>query len=318
MRLEYQLAIAFGLDLVLGDPRWLPHPVKVVGRFAAGLERPLRGLVPSARWAGMLTVTTVLGATGTATWLVLQMATRMHPLAGDVAAILLLWTCLAARDLIDHSGRVRRALAGGDLVEARRRVGMMVGRDTDALSEPEVVRATVESVAENLVDGVTAPLFFAVLGGPVGAMLYKAANTLDSTFGYKNERWIEFGWASARFDDLVNWLPARLTAPLVPMAAALLGLRPVQAARIARRDSLKHPSPNAGLAEAAVAGALGVQLGGRNYYFGRASERPRLGDPLQTLAPRHIGEANRLMLTTSCLALLVFAGLRMLIQGLWV
>ncbi len=316
MRLEFQVAAAFGLDLVLGDPRWLPHPVKLIGRFAMALEPPLRRWAPSARWAGIAAVIAVLGTTGVAAWCVLFVAGRFHPWIGDAAAILILWTCFAARDLMEHSGRVRQALAQGDLPEARRRVGMIVGRDTDRLAEPEVVRAAVESVAENLVDGVTAPLFFAMLGGPVGAMLYKATNTLDSTFGYKNERWIEFGWASARFDDLVNWLPARLTAPLVPVAAALLGQRPLQAARIVRRDARTHPSPNAGLTEAAVAGALGVQLGGLNFYFGRASERPRLGDALQTLAPRHIGEANRLMLTTSVLALALFAGLRLLIGGM--
>lgn len=315
MRLEYQVAIAFGLDLLLGDPRWLPHPVKLIGRFAAALESPLRRLVTSARLAGILTVAAVLGATGLGTWLLLQGAGTLHPRVGDLVSILLLYTCLAASDLARHSSRVFRALADGDLAEARRRVGMMVGRDTDRLDEHQVVRAAVESVAENLVDGVTAPLFFAVLGGPVGAMLYKAVNTLDSTFGYKNERWLEFGWAAARLDDLVNWLPARLTAPLLAVAAAPLGLRPRDALRIVVRDRRKHPSPNAGLAEAAVAGALGVQLGGLNFYFGRASERPRLGDPLQPLARRHICQANRLMLVTSCLALLVFTLLRAAILG---
>jgi adenosylcobinamide-phosphate synthase len=315
MRLEYQIAIAFGLDLLLGDPRWLPHPVKLIGRFAAALEPPLRRLVPVARVAGILVVLAVLGTTGLATWLVVQAAGRLHPVAGELVSILLLYLCLATRDLIRHSGRVYRALADGDLVEARRRVGMMVGRDTDRLEEAQVVRAAVESVAENLVDGVTAPLFCALLAGPVGAMLYKAVNTLDSTFGYTNERWLEFGWAAARLDDLVNWLPARLTAPLVPAAAALLGLKPGNALRIVVRDRRKHPSPNAGLAEAAVAGALGVQLGGLNYYFGRASERPRLGDPLEPLARRHIGQANRLMLLTSCLALLLFTLLRSAVLG---
>jgi adenosylcobinamide-phosphate synthase len=315
MRLEYQVAIAFGLDLLLGDPRWLPHPVKLIGRLAAALEMPLRRLVPLPRLAGILAVVAVLGTTGVATWLAVQVGAHLHPVVGDLVGILLLYTCLAARDLVHHSGRVQRALAEGDLPEARRRVGMMVGRDTDRLEEGQVVRAAVESVAENLVDGVTAPLLFALAAGPVGALLYKAVNTLDSTFGYKNERWIEFGWAAARLDDLVNWLPARLTAPLVPVAAGLLGLKPIDALRIALRDHGKHPSPNAGLAEAAVAGALGVQLGGVNYYFGRVSERPRLGDPVQPLARRHIGQANRLMLTTAGLFLVVFTALRLLIIG---
>jgi adenosylcobinamide-phosphate synthase len=315
MRLECQIAIAFGLDLLLGDPRWLPHPVKLIGRLALALEPFARRAIPGARLAGILTVAAVLCATGLGTWLVVWGAGRLHPGVGDLASILLLYTCLAARDLARHSGRVLRALANGDLLEARRCVGMMVGRDTEKLEEPEVVRAAVESVAENLVDGVTAPLCFALVAGPVGAMLYKAVNTLDSTFGYKTPRWLEFGWAAARFDDLVNWLPARLTAPLVAVAAGLLGLRPLGAIRIALRDHGKHPSPNAGFAEAAVAGALGIQLGGLNSYFGRPSERPRLGDPLEPLARRHIGQANRLMLMTSGLALFLFTLLRVAILG---
>jgi adenosylcobinamide-phosphate synthase len=185
-----------------------------------------------------------------------------------------------------------------------------VGRDTDSLDEPEVVRATVESVAENMVDGVTAPLLFAVVGGPIGAILYKAVNTLDSTFGYKNERYLQFGWASARLDDVVNFIPARITAPLTAVTAGLVGLRPLGAWRMFRRDGRKHPSPNSGLTEAAVAGALGVQLGGVNRYFGIASERPRMGDPLQPLSRAHILKTNRLMLVTSALALAAFVAIR--------
>ncbi len=315
MRLEYQVLIAFGADLLLGDPRWLPHPVKLIGRFAAQLESPLRRAVSNARAAGILEVALVLGATASATWLVLAAAGWLHPLARDLVSVVLLYLCFAARDLAQHSDRVYRALTDGDLTEARRRAAMMVGRDTDQLDEPEVVRAAVESVAENIVDGVTAPLLFALLGGPVGAMLYKAINTLDSTFGYKNERYISFGWASARLDDVVNYLPARLTAPLVSLAAALLRLDSLSALRILLRDGRKHPSPNSGLTEAAVAGALSVQLGGLNYYSGQPSERPRIGDPKQPSRRTHILQANALLLTTSCLALLFFTGVRAVMIG---
>jgi adenosylcobinamide-phosphate synthase len=313
MRIETQVLAAFGLDLLLGDPRWLPHPVKAIGRFAVALEAPLRRAIPNARAAGVVAVLAVLGATGLAAFLLVAGASWLHPWAGDAVSIVLLYTCFAGRDLARHGGRVYQALAGDDLPEARRRVAMLVGRDTERLDEPEVVRGTVESIAENMVDGVTAPVLFAVLVGPVGALLYKAVNTLDSTFGYKNERYLCFGWASARLDDVVNYLPARLTAPLVAFTAALLGLRPVGAWRIFRRDGRKHPSPNSGLTEAAVAGALGVQLGGLNYYFGESSERPHMGDPLQPLRRGHILQANRLMLCTSALALLLFAGIRFVI-----
>ncbi|MBI5686143.1 MAG: cobalamin biosynthesis protein CobD [Verrucomicrobia bacterium] len=311
MRLEYQIIVAFALDLLLGDPRWLPHPVKLIGRFAAALEAPLRRSIPNARAAGVIAVAIVLGVTGLVTLGLIHCASALHPLAGDIVSILLLYTAFAARDLASHANAVYRALTNNNLAEARRRVGMIVGRDTARLDEREVVRATVESVAESLVDGVTAPLFFAVLGGPVGAMLYKAVNTLDSTFGYKDERYIQFGWASARLDDVANFLPARLTAPLVAVAAALLGHNPLRSLRIWLRDGRKHASPNAGLSEAAVAGALGVQLGGTNYYGGEPSEHPRMGDPTRPLERRDIPRANTLMLTTAALALVVFASARL-------
>jgi len=311
MRLEYQVIAAFAIDLALGDPRWLPHPVKFIGRFAASIEAPLRRAIPNPRLAGVVAVLAVLTFAGGTAFLLVAGAAKLFPALGDVLSIALLATCFAGRDLADHSQRVYQSLASNDLPEARRRVAMLVGRDTDSLDEPGVVRATVESVAENMVDGVTAPLLFAVIGGPVGAILYKAVNTLDSTFGYKNERFLQFGWASARLDDLANFVPARLTAPLAALAAALLGLRPLGAWRIFCRDGRNHPSPNSGLTEAAVAGALGVQLGGINSYFGVASERPRMGDPLRPLAREHIRQTNRLMLLTSMLALALFLGLRL-------
>jgi adenosylcobinamide-phosphate synthase len=310
MRLEYHIIAAFGIDLLLGDPRWLPHPVKFIGRFAMALEPWLRRAIPNARAAGILAVLTVMAVTGGTTMLILAAATWLHPAMADAVSIMLLYTCFAGRDLAQHSGQVYRALAVGDLPLARSRVAMLVGRDTDRLDEPELVRATVESVAENMVDGVTAPLLFAAIGGPLGALLYKAINTLDSTFGYKNERYLYFGWAAARLDDVANFVPARLTAPLAVLAAAMLGLRPLGAWRIFRRDGRKHPSPNSGLAEAAVAGALGVQLGGTNWYFGTATERPRMGDPLHPLVRAHILKTNRLMLLTSVCALCAFTGIR--------
>jgi adenosylcobinamide-phosphate synthase len=210
---------------------------------------------------------------------------------------------------------VYRALAGGDLVEARRRVAAIVGRDTEALDAESVVRAAVESVAESTVDGVTAPLLFAVAAGPVGAIVYRAINTLDSMFGHQDPHYRDFGWAAARIDDLANYLPARLTAPLLCVAAALLGQRPLGAMRVLVRDGRKHPSPNAGLVEAAVAGALGVQLGGRNFYAGLPLDRATQGDPRVPLAPRHIPAAIALMFTTAALLLALILPLRTAVQS---
>ncbi|HAJ26835.1 MAG TPA: cobalamin biosynthesis protein CobD [Syntrophus sp. (in: bacteria)] len=312
MPLEYQILAAVLLDLICGDPRWLPHPVKFIGRFALFCEPACRKAVPNPRLAGVITVVFVLSATACIAWGIVFVAGFLHPWLGDVISILLIYTTLAAKDLSRHSMEVYESLKEGDLPEARRRVGKITGRDTDILDEKGVVRATVESVAENTADGVTAPLLFAFIGGPVGALLYKAVNTLDSTFGYKNERYREFGWAAARLDDLVNYLPARLTAILVPVAAILAGLNARNSINILFRDARNHPSPNSGYLEAAMAGALDVQLGGLNYYFGQPSERPTMGDPLRPLEKRDIVRVNTLMFVTyalllaGCLAFLIW------------
>jgi adenosylcobinamide-phosphate synthase len=303
--LEYQILIAILLDQLLGDPRWLPHPVRIIGAACAGCERLTRAVLPPFA-AGICSVTLVLGLTGATTWGVLAGATLLHPWLGSLASILLLYTTIAPRDLVRHSTEVYTPLAAGDLPEARRRVGMIVGRDTAALDEAGVARATVESVAESIVDGVTAPLFFAVLGGPMGAMLYKAINTMDSMFGYKNERYRAFGWAAARLDDLANFLPARLTSLMIPAAAFLLRFDAKGSFSILLRDRRKHASPNSGHTEAAVAGALGVQLGGPSPYFGRMVEKPTLGEAVRSIEPQDILRANRLMLLSSAITLLFF------------
>jgi adenosylcobinamide-phosphate synthase len=308
MTLECQILAAVALDLALGDPRWLPHPVRGIAWLATRLETLARR---RTRLAGLVVALAVYLAAGAAAWGIIRLAALAGPVWADVAAIVILYTTLAPRDLVRHSMAVAHALAAGDLPEARRRVAAIVGRDTDALDEPGVVRAAVESVAESTVDGVTAPLFWALVAGPVGAMVYRAINTLDSMFGHQDDRYAQFGTAAARIDDLANYLPARLTAPLLCVAALLLGQRPLRAARVLRRDGRKHASPNAGLPEAAVAGALGVQLGGRNFYEGQPVEQPAVGDPLSALAPRHIPLANALMATAAALFLAAGLALRL-------
>jgi adenosylcobinamide-phosphate synthase len=310
MTLELQIMAAIGLDMLWGDPRRLPHPVKGMGRLAVALEGPMRKRIADPRLAGIATVITVISVTATMAAMLLVTASRLHPWAGDALSILLLSTCLAGRDLATHAWQVLKALRLNDLELARGRVAWMVGRDTALLDRAGVVRAAVESVAENTVDGVTAPLFWAVLLGPVGALAYKAASTLDSTFGYKNERYLHFGWASARLDDLLNYLPARLTLPLTVAGAALLGLRPAGTWRIALRDWHKHASPNSGWSEAATAGALGIQLGGPVFRQEQLSDMPLFGDAGEPLEARHIDAAIRLMLLTSLLAALAFGGMR--------
>jgi adenosylcobinamide-phosphate synthase len=317
MRLEYQILIAVAIDLLLGDPEWLPHPVRGIGRLALGLETLARRMLGGTRIAGLVTALSTYALAGAAAWAAIRLAAAVHPLAGDVMSILVIYTTIAARDLARHSMAVLRPLRAGDLVEARRRVGAIVGRDTDRLDEAGVTRAAVESVAESTVDGVTAPLMFAVLAGPVGAMVYRAINTLDSLFGHQDERYGQFGWAAARIDDLANYIPARCTAPLLCLAALLLRLRPGLAWQTLLRDGRNHASPNAGLTEAAMAGALGVQLGGVNHYDGQALEKPTIGEAIVPLSARHIRLANALMFVTAGLFLTACLVLRSGTLHLW-
>ncbi len=317
LSLEGQIGIAILLDLLLGDPRFLPHPVRLIGKLALGAEGVSRRLLSDPYLAGGVSVVVVLGVTAGLTAGLLQFATWIHPLCGAIISIIVLYTTLAAKDLTNHSQAVYSALREGDIPLARSRVAMMVGRDTACLDEAGIILACVESVAENMVDGVTAPLFFAVCFGPVGAMVYKAINTMDSTFGYKNERYMQFGWCAAKLDDLVNFIPARITGLLVIPAAALCRFSAGEAFRIFRRDRLKHSSPNSGHTEAAVAGALGLRMGGRNFYFGQAVEKPFIGDPRVLVTPDHIRDANRLLLLTSALAFLLFLLFRLGFRALY-
>lgn len=317
MNLTCQILAAVALDLLLGDPRWLPHPVRGIGWLAHHLEPLLRRLIRSEKAAGIGAVLLVVGGSAAAVWGLIRIAEFLHPLAADILSVWFIYTTLAARDLARHSRAVFRALAAGDLPLARQRVAQIVGRDTAHLDEAGVTRAAVECVAESTVDGVTAPLFFAILAGPAGAMAYRAINTLDSTFGYKTDRYLQFGWASARLDDLANYLPARITAPLIGVAAAILGQRPVQSWRILRRDGRKHESPNSGLSEAAMAGALGVQLGGTNVYDGEPLVKPTIGDPILPLTGSHIAMANALMFATTAVFLACGLAVRAGIVTLW-
>jgi len=277
------ILLALLIDLAIGDPRWLPHPVVAIGRLIGMLDRGLRRTWLNERLAGVLLLLLVVTGSAGVTWALLNVFTALLPSAGLIAAVLVAWTCLAARSLHTESARVASALLAGDLAAARRSLSYIVGRDTDQLEEPEIWRAVVETVAENTSDGIIAPLFWLTLGGPVTAMAYKAVSTLDSMVGYKNERYLRLGWASARMDDLLNYVPARLSAILLAVAAPLAGRSAFGAVRITLRDRLKHPSPNSGHPEAAAAGALGVRLGGAARYGGISSFKEYIGDPQHQL-----------------------------------
>lgn len=283
------------LDLTLGDPRALPHPVVAIGKLISFLEPRLRRAFTNQRLAGVVLLVTTVGTTYGAAALLIAAASLLAPDAGLVVSIYLAWVSLAARSLHLESSKVAYALERGDLPGARLALSYIVGRETEDLAEPDVVRGAVETVAENTGDGVIAPLCYLILGGPALALAYKAVNTLDSMVGYKNERYLHLGWASARFDDLANYVPARLTGLLMSLAAPLCALDGGNAWRIMRRDGRQHSSPNSGFPEAAAAGALGVQLGGANRYFGKLVEKPTIGDAAQPLSLAAYAGVVRLM-----------------------
>ncbi|QFU02373.1 cobalamin biosynthesis protein [Halomonas sp. THAF5a] len=291
------VAVALLLDLLLGDPPWLPHPVVGMGKVIARLERAWNhGPAAARRRRGNFLVLIVVGGTWVLAWGLLAALAWLSPWLSLAAELGLLATTLAARGLAEAGRAVATPLARGELDPARRALARIVGRDTEALDEGGLARGAVETVAENTVDGITAPLFWALLGGAPLALAYKAANTLDSMVGYPSPRYLDFGRAAARFDDAVNWLPARLTALSLWLSAwAIPGSRRAGALAATRREAPRHPSPNAGWPEAMVANLLGVRLGGLNHYAGRPSYRATLGTPLEPLAVKHIDRAIRLM-----------------------
>lgn len=291
------ITIAIVLDRIIGDPPSWPHPVKWIGTLILKLEQRLnKGPYRKGKGAWMLII--VLFAVFLPTGLITLAAYYVHPIAGVLVDGILIATTIAHKTLKDSALEVFFPLQRKDLHEARQKLSYIVGRDTEHLNEGEIVRGTVETVAENTSDGVTAPMFWAWIGGAPFAMVYRAINTCDSMVGYKNDRFLEFGWASARMDDLVNWLPSRLTALMMLLSNHPFKRNRKTAWQIVFRDAKKHPSPNSGWCESAAAALLGVQLGGTNTYKGVVSNRALMGDKLVPLGKMHILKINRILSQT--------------------
>jgi len=297
--LPAQIAIAWFLDLLLGDPQWFPHPVRAIGLAISGLVRVLRWSRIPLRLAGVLLALAIPTGVYLAIAFALTCLARVDVVWSRMAGTVVLYFCFATRCLAFEAKRIERLLRTGDLASARAKLALIVGRDTESLDESGLCRAVVETVAENSADGVVTPLLYAFVGGPALAMTYKAVSTLDSMVGYRNERYRELGWASARLDDLVSLIPARLCMLLTVLGASLLRQHPLAAWQVARRDGRKHPSPNAGLPEAAFAGALGVQLGGPSTYAGVRSEKPLIGDSAGPISTDTVAAAVRLLFAVS-------------------
>ena len=303
----YPMSLLF--DTLIGDPRSRLHPVALLGSLIAWLEGLLLVTGDTAwrkRIKGAVLVTVVLATAYGVSWLLIrQLAVWFNPTTMLLMEAILLSFTISPRSLAQAGLQIRRGLLAGDVADAQRQVGMIVGRDTHNLDEREITRATVETMAENIVDGIISPLFYAWLGGVPLAVLYRAVNTMDSMIAYRNAKYGDFGMVAARVDDAFNYIPARITGLLVVIAAGLLGHDAVGAARAIWRDAAKHPSPNSGISEAGVAGALGIQLGGLNYYGGIASQRATMGTPHQQLRAAHIGQAAQLVYAVT----LLFCGL---------
>lgn len=306
MMIEHLLAltIAFVLDRIIGDPPSWPHPVKWIGSLISALDKRYnKG--PNRKWKGFMMLFIVLLAVFVPALLMTIVSYQIHPLIGIIVESILISTTIAHKSLKEAALEVYHPLQKNDFDEARLKLSYIVGRDTETLDESGIVRGTVETVAENTSDGVTAPLFWAWVGGAPFALLYRAINTCDSMVGYKNDKYLDFGWASARMDDVVNWIPSRLTGCMMLLANRPQKIETKAAWRILYRDAKKHPSPNSGWCEAAAAALLGVQLGGINTYKGIVSNRALMGDPLYPLKRNDIVKMNTILSQTAFFFLLL-------------
>ena len=301
MNFTLLLLVAVILDLLLGDPDFIPHPVVMIGRLIEKLESLITGGERGTFFQGVVLVLLVsLTVAGAILFLGFMLELIWPPLA-SIFTVFLLWQGLAARNLARSGLEVAELIEGGRLSRARDKISGLITRDVSRMEESDICRAAVETISENIVDGITAPLFYAVLGGPQAGlfiMLYKAVNTMDSMVGYRNQQYRDFGRTAARVDDLLNWVPARLTALVIILVSPLVGGSLRQSWRILLRDAGKSASLNSGFPEAAAAGALQIRLGGPDYYFGELVENPSIGDKLRENNPKTIRLAVRLLYTS--------------------
>lgn len=303
------MILGYIMDLVFGDPYWFPHPVRFIGKLISKTEKFIRKHAKSEKslkyWGILMWLVPVV-TTALVTALIVKIASFNKYVEIFVSAFII-YTTLSTKCLKDEATKIYNVLETGDIKKSRVQLSYIVGRDTTNLSQSEIIRATVETVAENTVDGTISPMFYGFLFGPVGAMTYKAINTLDSMVGYKNDKYLNLGCVSAKLDDVANFIPARLTAIFMPLGAFLCGMNGANSFKIAIRDRKNHKSPNCAFAEGAAAGAIGVQLGGTNIYFGKEVYKPTIGDKKRELENYDIVRMNKLMYATTANALLILS-----------
>lgn len=305
------MILGYIMDLVFGDPYWFPHPVRFIGKLISKTEKFIRKHAKSEKslkyWGILMWLVPVV-TTALVTALIVKI-TSFNKYVEIFVSAFIIYTTLSTKCLKDEATKIYNVLETGDIKKSREQLSYIVGRDTTNLSQSEIIRATVETVAENTVDGTISPMFYGFLFGPVGAMTYKAINTLDSMVGYKNDKYLNLGCVSAKLDDVANFIPARLTAIFMPLGAFLCGMNGANSFKIAIRDRKNHKSPNCAFAEGAAAGAIGVQLGGTNIYFGKEVYKPTIGDKKRELENYDIVRMNKLMYATTANALLILSAL---------
>lgn len=309
--LSYTIGLV--LDFIIGDPNNPFHPVRMIGALGSKLENITRRVFKNLKISGFITWLGVILITFLVNSLIVRLAFSISYILGIIIEGILLYFCISSKGLKVEGLKVIKVLESGDIKGARKQLSYIVGRDTEVLDEEGIIRAVIETVAENTSDGIIAPLLFGALGGAPLAMTYKAVNTCDSMFGYKNDKYIDFGFVPAKMDDLFNYIPARLTGYLVIFAAFILALDYKNSYRIYKRDRYNHTSPNSAHPESAVAGALGIRLGGTNYYFGKIVEKPTIGDKNKVIEISDLYKTNNILLVVTLLGFSV--GLIIIVLG---
>ena len=310
------IILGFIIDCIFGDPYNFPHPVRLIGNLISELEKIMRKLFPDNLYiGGVLMSLSVIFLSTAVPFLILFLCYKINIVFGIIAESIMCWYLIAPKCLKTESMKVYKAVSENDIEKSRKAVSMIVGRDTQFLDFEEVIKATIETVAENTSDGVTAPVFYMSFGGAVLGFCYKSVNTMDSMVGYKNEKYKDFGRFSAKFDDVLNYIPSRLTAVLMVISAFILKYDGKSAYRIWKRDRLKHASPNSAQTESVCAGALNVRLAGDTFYFGKLCKKQYIGDNIRPVEKDDIIKANRLMYVTTILMIVLSVILRVIIMG---
>jgi len=313
------IIIGFVIDSFIGDPYNLPHPIRLIGRLISKLEKFIRKRFRNLHAGGVFLALTVIFISAVVPFFILYFYYRLNIIFGILIEGIFCYYLIAPKCLRNESMKVYSAIKIKDTEKARKAVSMIVGRDTQCLDESGIIKAAVETVAENTSDGVTAPIMYMSLGGAVFGFIYKAVNTMDSMIGYKNDKYINLGRFAAKLDDAFNFIPSRLTAAVMILSAYILGMNGKNAFRIWKRDRRKHASPNSAQTEAVCAGALEIRLAGDAYYFGKLHKKEYIGDDIRPIENEDIRRANRLMYCTSIIVLIVSVSIRGIIFGgvLW-